>query len=121
MSLFILVIFRTTILNPIRFIARVHIYIWLLLTLIHILFEIIIIIKLFYLISKEVSFIDKLFLWMNFLYISGHFYDIIINWPKQRYKYFLKEYKNIQIKPYLMEMESYKKINKNIFLVYLEN
>ena len=121
MSLFILVIFRTTILNPIRFIARVHIYIWLLLTLIHILFEIIIIIKLFYLISKEVSFIDKLFLWMNFLYISGHFYDIIINWTKQRYKYFLKEYKNIQIKPYLMEMESYKKINKNIFLVYLEN
>jgi len=91
---------------------KIHMYVWVFFTLIHILYEILILIKSYYLIAKEVNFMDKLFIWINFFYISCHLNNIIKQWPKITYQYFLKEYKNIKIDPYLMEIESYKKNKK---------
>ena len=91
---------------------KIHMYTWLFFTLIHILFEILILIKSYYLIAKEINFMDELFLWINFFYIGCHLYNIIKKWPKKTYQYFLKEYRNIKIAPYLMGIEAYKKNKK---------
>jgi hypothetical protein len=95
--------------------TTIHFFALLFFTLIHTLFEIIIIIKSYYLIGKEINFTDKLFLLINFLYISCQFYYIISKWPKKNYVYHLIEYKNIKIEPYLINFESYKK-NKQKYI-----
>ena len=114
-SLFGLIIFRMYLLMIKECGSKFHMYEWLFFILIHILYEIIILIKSYYLIEKEVNFMDELFLWSNFLYINCQVYNIIAKWPKKKYEYSLIEYNNIHINPYLMKMESYKK-NKRKYI-----
>ena len=82
-----------------------HVYSYLFFNIIHILYEILISIKLKIIFKYYFSKSDFFFLINNYVYIIFNFRSIIYYWPNfgKRYKYYLIEYKNIPIIKYYIE------------------
>ena len=89
----------------------INIYLILTFFFIHILYEVLILLKYIYLyIIKKDDLIDLIFLLFNFAIIVKYFVLIFSNWPKTFY--YLVRYKKLYVDPHRIKIENYRKNKK---------